>query len=83
MSDLNRIGQLWLGYREQVLPKNAGSVQLMETRRAFYAGAHALFTELMVMFDPNSEPTSEDVRRLSLVETELKRFNDRVKQGLA
>ena len=32
----------WVSYLEQVMPSNAGPIQIQETRRAFYAGAFAL-----------------------------------------
>ena len=70
-------------YRERVLPQDISNTQLIETRRAFYAGAWALLTELSVMFDAGSEPTESDHAKMVSIEAELKRFNDRVKVGLA
>jgi hypothetical protein len=70
-------------YRESVLPQDISNTQLIETRRAFYAGAWALLTELLVMFDDGSEPTESDHQKMVSIEAELKRFNDRVRVGLA
>jgi hypothetical protein len=82
-ADQNRVGLLWLEYREKVIPREASRTQLLECRRAFYAGAHALLTELQIMLDPGGEPTEDDVRKVSLIEAELKRFNDDVQRGRA
>lgn len=78
MSDVNRVERLWLQYREAVIPPDAPSVQLTECRRAFYAGAHAFFTETLVLIDPSAGPTDEDVRKLGLMQAELNRFKDSV-----
>ena len=83
MSDLNRIERLWLDYRNTVIAPNAPSVQIIECRRAFYAGSLALFTELQIMLEPGVHPTITDVRKVELVRQELSRFNDQVKRGLA
>jgi len=78
-----RMERAWRSYRTGVLPEDASTIQLIETRRAFFAGAWALYTELTVMFDAGREPTeSDDAKMLSIV-AEMKRFNDRVKVGLA
>jgi hypothetical protein len=37
----NIIFNQWKSYRQQVLPPTAGETQVIETRRAFYAGASA------------------------------------------
>ena len=82
-TDLNRVEKLWLEYRESVVPRDAHCVQLQECRRAFYAGVHSFFTELMAMLDADRDPTESDTKKLGLIEVELRRFNDRVKAGLA
>ena len=38
------LGGAWLAYHLHVLPDDAPEVQVRETRRAFYAGAEAMFT---------------------------------------
>ena len=40
------IEEYWNSYRA-ILPKDAGATQIIETRRAFYAGAEALYAALM------------------------------------
>lgn len=39
---MNTIRDQWESYAREVLPKDAGPVQVQETRRAFYAGARAM-----------------------------------------
>lgn len=84
MPDKERlIEQSWLSYRESVIPKDAGSVQLQECRRAFYAGAQGLFTIFMMVFDPRHDVTDGDLATMSSIEAELKRYVAKVKAGLA
>jgi hypothetical protein len=77
------IEKCWLSYREAVIPSNAPSVQLIESRRAFYAGAQGLLQTVMGILDPGSEATEADLQTMSLIEAELKRFAAKVKVGLA
>jgi hypothetical protein len=71
------IAEEWEGYREAVIPKNAGEVQIMETRRAFYAGALALSTLIAGFSDKESDAEAD--RLLD----ELVAFNEMVKDGKA
>lgn len=38
---MNELNQRWREYRDRVVPKDAPSVQVWETRRAYFAGAAA------------------------------------------
>lgn len=45
---MKHLEHAWLMYERAVLiPAGAGAIQTQETRRAFYAGAQALFTTLL------------------------------------
>jgi hypothetical protein len=44
---LKRIEKQWLTYRHVVLPKDAPPIQISECRRAFYAGAEGLLSEIL------------------------------------
>lgn len=44
----------WRDYRRAVVPAGASDVQADETRRAFYAGAHAAIYLLMSMSDDDT-----------------------------
>ena len=77
------IEQAWLSYSDNVIPKGAPAVQLQETRRAFYAGAQALFQTLLNILDPGTEETERDLETMNFIDAELKRFVAKVKVGLA
>lgn len=73
----------WLDYRRQVIPSTAPSVQVIESRRAFYAGARALLTGMLERFDPGRAPTAEDLAIMDGIKDELERFNNDVQTGRA
>ncbi len=73
----------WLSYREAVVPQNAPSIQLQECRRAFYAGACGLYTEIMRMLEPGTEPTDADLKMMAGIDGELRSFSKSVQQGRA
>jgi hypothetical protein len=75
--------QAWLSYLAAVLPPNAPSAQVIETRRAFYAGAQALMTGILGALDPGIEPTEQDIEIMTGVQAELKTFCDQVRSGVA
>jgi len=97
MSNPNRrlIAEHWNNYARMVLPKNCPTVQRVECRRAFYAGAYAFFQATMAALDPDKEVTEEDMEilRLALKELgeeilrlglkELEEFNEEAKRGRA
>ncbi|MGX9432410.1 MULTISPECIES: hypothetical protein [Bradyrhizobium] len=65
----------WIGYRIAVVPPDAPLVQLEECKLAFFAGAQHLFRSLMTVFDPGGEePTEADMRKIDLIDKELRRF---------
>lgn len=71
------IEQGWNGYLA-LLPKDAGEVQIRETRQAFYGGAAVLFETMLRMLDPGSEPTENDMRRMSDIQKELQEFGAQI-----
>src|SRR3990167_2905890 len=64
----------WMGYRLLVVPKGAGAVQVEECRRAFFAGAQALFASIMTILDPGTEPTEKALKRMDAIDAELRAF---------
>jgi hypothetical protein len=72
----------WESYRTQVLPKHAPPIQIMECRRAFYAGAEAFFR---CVFDVSGADVSEDAgaEYLETLNQELQRFGHDVANGKA
>lgn len=61
----------WLGLRLAVGLENAPADQLREMRLAFLGGAQHLFSSVMTVLDPTSEPTDADLRRMHLISAEL------------
>jgi hypothetical protein len=75
----------WDTYRA-ILPKDAGSIQVFETRRAFYAGAHALFYLILNKLEPTTpdeEPTENDMKLMDDIDQELRAFAVDIKNGVA
>ena len=64
----------WKSYRAMVIPKSAGSTQVEECHRAFYAGAAILFHGIMKMLDPGDDPTEADLESMSAIQKELEDF---------
>ncbi len=73
----------WQAYRMLSIPPDAPDIQVSECRLAFFFGAQHLFASLMSIFGPDdgTEPTMEDMMRVSLVDAELREFVERVKAG--
>jgi len=61
-------------YKIAVMNPNAGTDQIIETRRAFFAGAQHLFASIMSVLEPGSEPTDNDMHRITQIHEELNRF---------
>jgi hypothetical protein len=71
------IKQGWDSYHKLVVPLDASSVQVSETKQAFYSGAAILFQALMLTLDPGDgtiEPTEEDMQRVSDLQAEIDEF---------
>ena len=78
-----RVADLWQSYADRVLPRNASWVQRQETRRAFYAGAHALFVGIVNGLTEGPEPQEEDLRALDDLRDEFEAFARDVAAGKA
>lgn len=75
------IAQAWLSYRSRVLPQDAPSIQVIECRRAFYAGAQAFWTEMQALSGPGSDATADEARALDSLQQELRQFARSVEAG--
>lgn len=64
----------WLGFSRAVLPPNADAHQDEDMRRSFYAGAQAIYTAMMIVMDPGSEPTERDLKRMANIDAELQQY---------
>ena len=79
----DRIGALWRDYRTKVIPVTAPAIQARECRRAFYAGANALFTSILAMLDPGAEATEADLTKMDLIAEEFRAFARAIEDGRA
>lgn len=77
------IAALWESYRKVVLPKEAHGTQIIETRRAFYAGAQALFHATLSKLEPGDEATDNDLAYMDDIDQELREFCELVRNGVA
>lgn len=73
----------WQSYRAKVIPPGAPGVQLVESRRAFYAGARALLGSLIAVLGPDQEATESDLAIMDSVQEELDEFRKDVENGKA
>lgn len=73
----------WDSYAKDVLPKGAPMVQRVETRRAFYAGAGAMFSCVAGGLDADHEPTDLDVAYMESLHQELIQFSRDIATGAA
>jgi hypothetical protein len=64
----------WVGYRLYVMSPDAPPLQLDECRMAFMAGAQHLFSSIMNILEPDAEPTDADLRKMDLIDRELRKF---------
>lgn len=64
----------WIGLKMAAIPKDASPVQLDEMRNSFFAGAQHLFACITDILDPGEEPTDDDLRRMDLIDQELREF---------
>lgn len=81
---MKRIELEWFTYHAQVLPPNVSDVQVRETRKAFYAGAQALYALLMNQLSSEEAGhvgVEKDMQLLSEVDKELKWFCSDVQKG--
>jgi hypothetical protein len=60
--------------RGMVMHPDASDDQVRELRMAFFAGAQHLFESIMNILDPGEEPTDDDLKRIDLIDQELRRF---------
>jgi len=56
------------------LQPGATPEQLRDLRMAYMCGAQHLFASIVAMMDADSEPTANDMRRMSLIDAELRAF---------
>ncbi|HEX6824760.1 MAG TPA: hypothetical protein VF077_00475 [Nitrospiraceae bacterium] len=75
------LGGNWRKYRKEVIPWNAPPVQVMESQRAFYAGAWTLYNMILGNLDEGDEPTPKDLDLMAKLYEEMTSFNERIRRG--
>lgn len=80
MSKHKFIEYAWQRYRNLVVPKNAGLVQLKETQQAFYAGACTLYEGLMQASAEADHNQGTDLQFMEGVRSELTTFGTQFDQ---
>ena len=64
----------WVAMKTIVIPPEAPAIQLEEMRNAFFAGAQHVFGTIITILDPDAEPTKDDMRRMTMIHSELEEF---------
>jgi hypothetical protein len=64
----------WVGLKMLSIPENAPAIQVSEMRNAFFCGAQHLFASIMTVLEPDADPTDADLKRMDLIDKELKEF---------
>lgn len=71
----------WVGFQLAAYPDGTEDEQGRQLRWAFFAGAQHLFGSTMDFMDPGTEPTADDLRRMSLIEHEFRAFLHEFKEA--
>jgi hypothetical protein len=72
----------WMGYRLAVMQPDAPSWQVDECRMAFMAGSQHLFASIMTFLDSGDDATEADLRKMDLIDQELKAFSREIKMRI-
>jgi hypothetical protein len=65
-------------FRLLAIHKDAPETQVSEMRLAWMAGADCLFSSIINMLDPGTEPTEIDLERMDKIQQELDRWRARI-----
>jgi len=84
MPQRQRLLEDWNSYMAAVFPNGRPHpIQLQETRRAFYAGALAIFSRMIKDLAPGSgsEPQKADLMMMDDFQSELEDFHKKIASG--
>ena len=70
------IATLFDSYWKNVIRRGASKREILVQRRAFYAGAGAIFSGIMGIIDGGREVTEDDVAVLDSIKTEISDFGE-------
>lgn len=71
----------WDRYFKEVVPRNASPIQIMETRRTFYAASHVML--LMMRDGVATLPEDQGVKKLDALHKECIDFANAIGRGEA
>ena len=69
-----RLMEQWNNFSRKLELHKASDVQRIEMQKAFFAGAIGLFSLIMNILDPGTEPTEKDLAVMSEIADELKNY---------
>lgn len=64
----------FLAMRAAIIPPTASEGQISDMRIAYMGGAQHLWSSILSVLEPDSEPTEKDMKRMSLIDAELRAF---------
>lgn len=64
----------FVGFMAACFPNGCQDYQRQELELAFMGGAAHLLSSIMTIIDPGSEPTERDLRRMDIIDRELREF---------
>lgn len=68
----------WIGLRLAAIPLDASKQQLESMHQAYMAGAQHLWSSIMYALDPGDDPTKNDMRRMDLIDAELRAYGEKL-----
>lgn len=73
----------WLAMLAATVPPDAGPNTINALHTAFYCGAQHLFSSILAILDkgPDTEPTDQDMARMSMIAKELEEWATKMKAG--
>lgn len=80
---MKTVAERWAMFEALVLPRNVGSVQRQEMRRAFYSGFQEALTAGIEMADESGADDELGVRLIQSLHEECQRFGKAIQAGKA
>jgi hypothetical protein len=77
------IAEQWNEYLTRIMPKDAPAIQVRETKRAFYAGAHSLLMAVCASVSAGEETTPADIEIITDIQAEVEAFAEDLEAGRA
>ena len=68
------------GLRLSIIPPGAPQAQVDDMEAAYMGGAQHLWSSIMSILDPEAEPTLADLRRMDLIDKELRAYATRLQE---